>query len=234
MPTPPDDPFPARDDAVRDDSVPFPAPPAAPGARDREAAFTAAFTAHYPAVLAFARRRIGDVAAEDVAAEAFTVAWRRWDDAPDDVRPWLFGIAKNVMSGRARSERRRDRLGAKVALQPPREAPDPGPGVAAHLDLQAAWSQLSEPDREAIALVAWDGLTSEQAAEVLAITRMAYAARLSRARRRLRHRLSEREHRVRGGTAADTGPDPDPDADRAPTRLWAAPSPARSARGDAR
>lgn len=161
----------------------------------RDQDFTAAFREHYPSVLAFARRRVGETGADDVAAEVFAVAWRRWGDAPRDVRPWLFGIAKNVMSTQARAQRRRARLHERVRLQPPVDAADPGEGVAAGLDLRSAWSQLSEDDREVIALVAWDGLTQLQAAEVLEISRMAYAARLSRARKRFRRRLAEHERR---------------------------------------
>lgn len=175
--------------------------------------FSAAFRGHYPAVLAFARRRIGDTEAEDVAAEVFTIAWRRWDDAPEDVRPWLFGIAKNVLSGQYRSGRRRDRLGEKARLQPPAEVPDHSDDVAASLDLRAAWSELSEEDREVIALVAWDGLSGAQAAQVLAISRMAYTARLSRARKRLRQHVASRE--LPAGRADDpSGGEPD--------RAWAA------------
>lgn len=175
-------------------------------------AFSAAFRQHYPAVLAFARRRIGDTEAEDVAAEVFTIAWRRWADVPEDARPWLFGIAKNVMNGQARGIRRRGRLGERVRLQPPAEVPDHSDDVAAGLDLRAAWSQLSEGDREVIALVAWDGLSGEQAAEVLAISRTACAARLSRARKRLRRQVAKRER------PADTADDP-PGAE--PARYWA-------------
>lgn len=159
-------------------------------------AFSATFRIQYPAVLAFARRRIGTTESEDVAAEVFAIAWRRWADAPQDVRPWLFGIAKNVMKGSSRSARRRGRLDEKVRLEPAREVPDHSDHVAASLDLRAAWSELSEEDREVIALVAWDGLSGAQAAQVLHINRMAYATRLSRARKRLRRHVASREQLV--------------------------------------
>lgn len=165
--------------------------------------FSASFRQHYPALLAFARRRIGEADAEDVAAEVFTVAWRRWSEAPEDIRPWLFGIAKNVMNGSIRSTRRRDRLEEKVRLEPACAGPDHSGDVAATIDLRAAWSQLSVDDREVIALVAWDGLSGAQAAQVLHINRLAYAARLSRARKRLRHHLVDRE---RPATRADDPP----------------------------
>lgn len=150
--------------------------------------FSAVFAEQYPAVLAFARRRVGHEDGEDVAAEVFAVAWRRWDVAPEDVRPWLFGIAKNVIRDCTRGSTRHLRLQTKLAMQPVTKWTD-APNHAANIDLQRAWAELSESDREAIALVAWDGLSSADAARVLSISRVAYAARLSRARKRLHKRL---------------------------------------------
>jgi RNA polymerase sigma-70 factor, ECF subfamily len=57
--------------------------------------------------------------------------------------------------------------------------------VAEREESLAALAALSAADRELVLLVAWDGLTAEQAAEVLGISRNALAVRLHRARRRL-------------------------------------------------
>lgn len=158
-----------------------------------EEAFSEAFREHYPAVLAFARRRVGQHNGEDIAAEAFTVAWRRWDSKPADVRPWLFGIAKNVINDHRRGSGRRDNLALRLQMQPVDQWIDQEDWRAQEIDLSAAWASLPESDREVIALVAWDGLTSVQAARVLSVSRVAYAARLSRARARLRRRLHRQD-----------------------------------------
>ena len=50
--------------------------------------------------------------------------------------------------------------------------------------LRAALCTLSEPDRELLLLVAWEGLTSAEAAEVLGISKVAARSRLHRARHR--------------------------------------------------
>jgi len=77
--------------------------------------------------------------------------------------------------------------------------PDPGmdwDAVDARLDAEAqrrrlriALCSLSEPDRELLLLVAWEGLTSAEAAEVLGISKVAARSRLHRARRRALHAL---------------------------------------------
>ena len=50
--------------------------------------------------------------------------------------------------------------------------------------LRTALCTLSEPDRELLLLVAWEGLTSAEAAEVLGISKVATRSRLHRARHR--------------------------------------------------
>lgn len=47
-----------------------------------EAGFRRAFDQHYRDILAYAKRRSPIADAEDVAAETFATAWRRWASAP--------------------------------------------------------------------------------------------------------------------------------------------------------
>ena len=49
--------------------------------------------------------------------ETFTVAWRRAADMPpgDEALPWLYGVARNVLSNQRRSSLRFTRLVAKTA-----------------------------------------------------------------------------------------------------------------------
>ena len=77
---------------------------------DRPAAFDAVFERHVAAVHAFAQRRIGIDLAEDVTAETFARAFaarKRFDRDQPTARPWLLGIASNVMRRHWRTERRR-------------------------------------------------------------------------------------------------------------------------------
>lgn len=157
--------------------------------------FRALYANGYSDVLRFAQRRVHPSHAEDVAADAFLVAWRRLDDAPDkpdDVRAWLFGIARHCLLNTRRGLGRRDALAVRLSEAVPCAAAVDGPEaglVALRLDLAAAWRQLSDIDQEALSLVVFEDLSSPQAARVLGVTAAAYRVRLLRARRALRRQL---------------------------------------------
>lgn len=64
--------------------------------------------------------------------------------------------------------------------------------------MRRAFGRLSGDDREALALVAWDGLTPAKAARSLGCSPVAFRVRLHRARRRLARALQhEREGEAR-------------------------------------
>ena len=152
--------------------------PAGTRSEDR---FRVVFATHYPAVLGYAIRRLGPDEAPDVAAEVFTVAWRRLSSLPGepDTLPWLYGVARRVVANAARSRRRRERLAARAASlagPPPEPADD---------EVLAAFDTLSEKDREILRLAAWEGLDPRQIGAVLGCSPNAAAVRLHRARRRL-------------------------------------------------
>lgn len=156
-------------------------------ADDRER-FERIYRENFRAVLRFAALRIDPERAKDVAAETFLVAWRRLDDVPAEPRPWLLGVARKVIAGQFRSETRRDALARRLEDQPSTTADIAG-ALAERDDALAAFVSLGERDREALRLVAWDGLAPAEAADVLGITRLAFTVRLHRARRRLERAL---------------------------------------------
>ena len=162
---------------------------------DREARFRAIYADVYGDVLRFAKRRVHPSHAEDATADAFLVAWRRLDDAPkrpDDVRAWLFGIARKCLLNALRGQGRRAALAVRVAETAPFAGPADGLDadlVARRIDLAAAWRRLSETDQEALSLAVFEDLTSPQAARVLGISPVSYRLRLLRARRALRRQL---------------------------------------------
>ncbi len=162
---------------------------------DREARFRALYADAYADVLRFAQRRVHRSQAEDVTADAFLVAWRRLDDAPiksDDMRAWLFGIARHCLLNTLRGQGRRDALAVRVAeTAPPARLADglDAAPVAQWIDLAAAWRRLRETDQEALSLTVFEDLNSAQAAQVLGISPVSYRLRLLRARRALRRQL---------------------------------------------
>lgn len=154
---------------------------------DRER-FEVCFRAHYGAVLAYARRRAGASGAQDAVAETFLVAWRRWDESPKVVLPWLYGIAWGVLANQRRGDERQRALTQRLAREP--AVADPLP---AFLDarLDDAVRGLPDRERELLLLVAWEGLTPGQAGVAVGCGPAAARARLHRARRRLRRELAD-------------------------------------------
>ena len=163
----------------------------APAVSARDARFDACFRQHYARVLAYALRRLRDrAAADDAAAETFLVAWRRLDDLPDDPLPWLLGIARHVIHNELRSSRRRDRLAARIGVQPERREDPAGETSPATDQALCALARLCERDREVLLLTTWDGLDHKRAAVVLGCSRGTFAVRLHRARTRLARELN--------------------------------------------
>ncbi|MDX6596951.1 MAG: hypothetical protein QOE87_838, partial [Gaiellales bacterium] len=122
---------------------------------DSEQRFRAAYDEHLRAVAAFALRRAATAAdAEDIVAETFLVAWRRFGEAPADLRPWLFGVARHVLRHHYRATQRRDALSARLASALARLGHEPGADAGW---LAEALPQLSESDRDILTLTAWEG-----------------------------------------------------------------------------
>jgi len=146
---------------------------------------------HAGKVYAYAARRVGREAADDVVADTFVVAWRTRTDRPSRELPWLYGVARRVIADRRRSGERFAGLIDRVAIH---ERPTTGDSTERVAAL-AALESLDEEDREVLLLSAWEGLGSADAARALGITAPSYRMRLSRARRRLTRALDDR-----GGT----------------------------------
>lgn len=146
------------------------------------------------AVLAYSLRRVEDREdAADVVAETFLIAWRRLAEVPPGAaaKLWLYAVARRVIANLHRSERRRTRLGGRLAESLRAElATHPAAGNEA-AEVLRAMTELSDGDRELLLLVSWEGLSPSEAAKVLDISSLAARSRLHRARRRLRALLED-------------------------------------------
>ncbi|TDE98662.1 RNA polymerase sigma factor [Occultella glacieicola] len=151
--------------------------------------FDRLYQAHRPDLERFVRRRVSPAQVEDVVAETFLVAWRRLDDLPTDPRPWLFGIARNLMLRSVRSTGRWHALQVRLAAEPRPATEDLATEVATRTDLARAWAKLSVGEQEVLALIGWDGLSAGEAATVLGCHVGTFRMRLLRARRHLLHIL---------------------------------------------
>jgi RNA polymerase sigma factor (sigma-70 family) len=138
-----------------------------------------------PRVFAYARRQCDPVTAQDVVSETFLTAWRRRGDVPEPALPWLLVVARNMIANRRRGEQRRDRLAETVATLTHVAGPGVDHAVVEREVMLTALAELSDLEREALLLIAWDGLTNRDAARVAGCSLRAFEVRLSRARARL-------------------------------------------------
>jgi len=84
-------------------------------------AFVAIFERHFDAVSRYLRRRAPADLADDLTAETFVRAFqhrRRYRALRDDARPWLFGIAMNLLREHLRHEQRELRAFARTFIDP--------------------------------------------------------------------------------------------------------------------
>lgn len=154
---------------------------------DREAIVEQLWESCHRQVLAYALRRTDAASAHDVVAETFLAVWRRSGQIPDPPLPWLLGIARRVLANRRRGDARRAAVAQRIVEQAQPQTPT---GLDPDRPLLRALAALSDNDREALLLVAWDGLTSSEAAEVLGCSRATFDAAAHRARRRLTRELA--------------------------------------------
>ncbi|GAB3008698.1 RNA polymerase sigma factor [Saccharothrix stipae] len=161
-------------------------------------AFAAIFDRHAPHIQRYLARRLGPQVADDLVAETFLTAFdkrRRYDPARPDARPWLYGIATNLVGQHRRQEARRYRHGP--AEHADHAEQDHADRVAAEVTAHAmrsllagALDGLSAEDRDVLLLVAWEQLSYEEVATALAIPVGTVRSRLHRARRKVRQALS--------------------------------------------
>jgi RNA polymerase sigma-70 factor, ECF subfamily len=163
--------------------------------------FHALFQAHYGAVCRYIAARAGPDVVEDVAADTFMVAWRRRNELPDQLRPWLLGTAAKCLANHRRSALRSARVGERAAGLPApvsESVEDALVRAEQGRALCAALTSLREGDRELLLLHHWDGLAARDIAAVLGCSRIVARARLHRAGRRLQEALT---------AALDAGPE---------------------------
>lgn len=160
--------------------------------------FAAIFDRHYAEIHRFASRRLGPTHADDIASEVFVRAFKgrqRFDQAQESARPWLYGIASNLIRMHARSERRMLRAFAKTGVDPLDDfaptAADRASAVAQRSELISALAKLSTRDRELLLLHVWGELSSREIGDAVGMPDATVRTRLARTKQKLANALSE-------------------------------------------
>lgn len=157
-------------------------------------ALRAALRGNADDLLAYFERRVEPRAdAADLLAETMLQAWRRHDAAPQDpteIRMWLFGIARNVLSNHERGRRRRLNLAGKLRATL-RQAVTPS--AEDEVAVRDAVERLDPERRELIKLVHWDGFTVAEAAGILGLKASTARGWHASAKEELRASLSPTE-----------------------------------------
>ena len=167
--------------------------------RERPELFAELYSRHASDIHRYVARRLGDAVADDITAETFLAAFRirhRYDTGRDSARPWLYGIAANLVGRHRRSEVRALKALARTGHDPVAEswwdrADDRIAAQAVHGPLAAALARLSARDRHTLLLIAWADLSYQEVAEALDIPIGTVRSRLNRARRTLRGALGD-------------------------------------------
>lgn len=156
--------------------------------------FAAIFDRYWSPIYRYVARRLGQPLADDLAADVFLVAFDRrrgYDLDQAEAGPWLYGIASNMVARHRRAELRRLRALSRIRLDVSSE--EPADRIAGRVDaeaqgaaLAAALKGLPPGDRDALLLMAWADLTSEQVARALGIPAGTVRSRVHRARKKLR------------------------------------------------
>jgi RNA polymerase sigma factor (sigma-70 family) len=162
---------------------------------DDPARFGLLFDRYATVLFRYLVRRVGNDEADGLLGEVFRVAFERratYDGSYPCARPWLYGIATNLLARHRRSEARRLQATGRLLAQRP-APPDPAEEVDASLDAADLWprvvdavTRLPGEERDALLLYAWEELSYAEIATALGVPVGTVRSRLNRARVHLR------------------------------------------------
>lgn len=147
--------------------------------------FDGLFQRLYPSLYRYLHRLTGDAdAAEDIAQETF-VRLLRQKLPEDEVRPWLFTVAMNLVRDRARKTERRQRLLTNApSLVKPATLPDEDVETTERiLRVRSVLERLSERDRQLL-LMREEGFKYDEIAQVVGVAPASVGTLIARALRR--------------------------------------------------
>jgi RNA polymerase sigma-70 factor, ECF subfamily len=163
--------------------------------------FSAVYDRYFHDIYRYVAGRLDTQVAEDVTAEVFLTAFGmrdRFDAARGSLRPWLFGIATNLVARHRRKEARHFKALERAPAEPTSESHENRvvTSVAAgrmRPQLVRALAGLSQGERDVVLLVALGQLSYEEVAEALGLSIGTVGSRLSRARKKLHHAIDQED-----------------------------------------
>jgi RNA polymerase sigma-70 factor (ECF subfamily) len=165
---------------------------------ERPQLFATVFDRHFAAIHRYLARRADGPVADDLASQTFVVALERrgtFREGERDARPWLYGIATNLLRNHRREEQRQSQVDAAVEATGPWVV-EAAPALARiesaeqRAALEAALAQVDPDQRDVLLLYALAELSYEEIAAALSLPVGTVRSRLSRARAHLRSLLS--------------------------------------------
>lgn len=153
--------------------------------------FTEHYRAYLPAISKFFTYRTTVSEVEGLAAEVFSIAWHKRDNAPaGNELPWLYRIANNVLLNHRRKEQRRFVL---PLLETDLLAPSAENLAITNVTIKTAWSKLKPADRLVLSLVALEDLSIDEVSIALRVSKNAATIRLHRAKKNFSEIMKELE-----------------------------------------
>jgi RNA polymerase sigma-70 factor (ECF subfamily) len=143
-------------------------------------------------VHAYLSRRAGRQVADDLFGEVWLRAFGArdtYDHRSPDPRPWLYGIARNMLRAHWRRQRRSEPMPASVTADPWDDADVRLDAGTRAPELRRALALLTPDEREVMLLVAWERLTPAEVAAALGLPQGTVRSRLHRARQLLRREV---------------------------------------------
>jgi RNA polymerase sigma factor (sigma-70 family) len=175
------------------------------GSFEAPAAFGELFDRHATTMFRYFVRRVGPDEADALLGELFRIAFEKrgsYDVERPEARPWLYGIASNLLARHRQREARRLDATARL-VRTAVGSVDLFPDVDARLDATGLWGEvavaiaaLPQGERDTLLLYAWEGMPYDQVATALGVPVGTVRSRLSRARSRLRELVAGSEEEL--------------------------------------
>jgi RNA polymerase sigma-70 factor (ECF subfamily) len=168
------------------------------GSSAEPAMFSEIFDRHHAELYRYLRRRVGPGLAADLAADTFVTAFARrgaYRPQSTDARPWLYGIAHNLLRNHLRHEQRQLAAYARHGAEPVADAgalaefsmaDARADAAAVRAELARILAGMPARDRDVLLLFAWADMSYAEVAQALHIPVGTVRSRLNRARRQLR------------------------------------------------